>query len=133
MIKHQKVVTAPRATLAMGVVGAVIGGFVASARNYDKVKYGEMSKDEAVKDVIRESGTTGVSTAAGTAVMSALGTSGLISLAGMVFVAAGTKRVLDNVIDSSTACAAKAPIEVAANQPEEAEEKTTKKKTATKK
>ncbi|NCC26263.1 MAG: hypothetical protein EOM25_13880 [Deltaproteobacteria bacterium] len=55
---------APRATLAMGAAGAIVGGAVAAARSIDKVQKGETSREEAVKEVIRESGTTGLATAA---------------------------------------------------------------------
>ncbi|MDK2954597.1 MAG: hypothetical protein PWQ57_93 [Desulfovibrionales bacterium] len=89
---------APRASLAMGAAGAIVGGAVAAARDIDKVKKGDMTREEAVKDVLKESGTTGLATAAATAVVSSLGLTGVLSLAGLVAVAVGTKRLADKAL-----------------------------------
>ncbi len=92
-------VNAPRATVAMGAAGALVGGAVAAARNYDKVQKKEITREAAVKDVIRETGTTGLATATATALVGAMGFTGLLSLAGMVLVTAGAKHMADRVID----------------------------------
>lgn len=92
-------VNAPRATVAMGAAGALVGGAVAAARNYDKVQKKEITREAAVKNVLRESGTTGLATATATALVGAMGFTGLISLAGMVLVTAGTKHLTDRFID----------------------------------
>ncbi len=86
---------APRASLAMGAAGAIVGGAVAAARNIDRVKQGRLTREEAVKDVIKESGTTGISTAMATAVVSAVGLTGILSLVGFVSVAVGAKYLAD--------------------------------------
>ncbi len=96
-------VTAPRATLAMGAVGVVVGGAIAAAKNYDKVKKSEMTREDAVKDVLKESGTTGLATATATAVVGVLNLPGLISLAGIVVVTAGTKRLADRMLERKCA------------------------------
>ncbi len=96
-------VTAPRATVAMGAAGALVGGAVAAARNYDRVQKKDMTREAAVRDVIKESGTTGLATATATAVMGALGFTGLLSLAGIVFVAAGTKHLADKLLEGTSA------------------------------
>lgn len=95
-------VSAPRATVAMGAAGALVGGAVAAAKNYDKVQKKEITREEAVKDVIRETGTTGLATATATALVGAMGFTGLLSLAGMVLVTAGTKHLTDRIIDSKS-------------------------------
>ena len=105
MTKTATYMTAPRAMLAMGAVGAVIGGAVAAATNYGKVRQGAMTRDAAMKNVLRESGTTGLATATGTAVVGAMGVTGLLSLTGMVLVMAGVKHWADRVIDGKNATA----------------------------
>jgi hypothetical protein len=112
---------APRASLAMGAAGAIVGGAVAAARDIDKVKQGDMTRDEAVKDVLKESGTTGLATATATAVVSSLGLTGVLSLAGLVAVAVGTKRLADKAL---TKCETK-------SLPEGDEKTSAPKKTAT--
>ncbi|PID73964.1 MAG: hypothetical protein CSB33_00875 [Desulfobacterales bacterium] len=99
-------VSAPRAALAVGAAGAIIGGAVAAARNYGKMRNDEMTSEEAVKNVLRESGTTGIATATGAAVMGGLGLTGLLSLAGMVVVTAGAKHLTDRLIDGNYICGA---------------------------
>lgn len=89
---------APRASLAMGAVGAVIGGSMSLSRNMVRVKDGEITREEAVKDVLRESGSTGFSTAMGTAVVSAVGLTGILSLAGFVAAAAGARYLVDRAV-----------------------------------
>ena len=97
---------APRATVAMGAVGAVIGGTMAAARDYGKVRKEEMTREEAVRDVLKESGTTGLATATATAVVSVLGLTGLLSLTGIVVVAAGTKHLADKALERRSLAAA---------------------------
>lgn len=93
-------VNLPRASVAMGGAGAIVGGAVAAARNYDKVKNKEITREEAVKDVVRESSTTGLATATATAFVGVMGLTGLLSLAGIVVVTAGTKNLADKMLDS---------------------------------
>lgn len=100
-------VSAPRAVLAMGAVGVLVGGAVAAARGWSRVKKQEMTREEAVKAAVRESGTTGLATATATAVVGVLGSTGILPLAGMVLVAAGTKHLADKALDAR--CARVAP------------------------
>lgn len=104
-------VTSARATVAMGAVGAIVGGAVAAARNYDKVKTKELSREAAVKDVLKETGTTGLATATATALVSALGFTGLLSLAGIVVVTAGAKHLADKALAGKSPCKALPPAE----------------------
>ena len=117
---------APRATLAMGAVGAVVGGSVAAARNIGKVHHDEMTRQEAVVDTIKEAGTTGVSTAAGAAVVSAAGLTGALSLVGMIGVAVGVKYLADKALAPKHAYAAVEDEETKAAKPA-AKKKTAKK------
>lgn len=99
---------APRASLAMGAAGAVVGGSIAAARNIAKVQNKEMTKEEAVKDVLKEGGATGLSTAMATAVVSAVGLTGILSLAGLISVTVGAKYLVDQTMAGRAAgtCAA---------------------------
>lgn len=117
MSKHIATVAAPRAATAMGAVGALVGGVVAAANNYDKVSKHEMTREEAVKNTLREAGTTGLATAAATVVVGAVGGTGLLALAGMVFVAAGTKRAVDRLIDQRPSSAKAPALAVATAEP----------------
>lgn len=92
---------APRASLAMGAAGAIVGGSIAAARNISRVQKEEMTREEAVRDVLKESGTTGLSTAMATAVVSATGLTGILSLTGLLFVAVGTKYLADKAVAGS--------------------------------
>lgn len=111
MSKTHLYVTSARATVAMGAVGAIVGGAVAAARNYDLVQKKERSREAAVKDVLRETGTTGLATATATALVSALGFSGLLSLAGIVVVTAGAKHLADKALTGAGKCKALPPAE----------------------
>ena len=98
MSKSVPHLVAPRATLAMGAAGALIGGAVAAARNYQRVQHQELSREDAVKDTLKEAGTTGLATATATAVVGALGFTGLVSLVGIVLATAGTKHLADKML-----------------------------------
>lgn len=87
---------APRATLAMGGVGAVIGGTVAAAKNIRRVNNGEIKREEAVKNTIKEAAGTGLASAAATGLITATGATGLLSLAGIVAIATGSKYLWDS-------------------------------------
>ncbi len=98
MIRATHLGIAPRASLAMGAAGAIVGGAVAAARSISKVQQGEISREQAVSDVLKESGSTGISTALATAAVSAVGLTGVISLLGFVSVAVGTKYLADKAL-----------------------------------
>lgn len=102
--------------------GAVVGGVAAAAGNARKVKNGEMTASQAALCSLREAGTTGIASGAGVAAMAALRVGGVLGLAGIAAVAAGTKYVLDSVIDGALAKARKDPeaAALAASAPEAA-------------
>jgi hypothetical protein len=85
----------PHATLAMGGVGAIVGGTAAAAKNIRRVKEGEIKREEAVKDTIKEAAGAGLATATAAAVVGAVGATGLLSLLGVLAVATGTKYLWD--------------------------------------
>jgi hypothetical protein len=85
----------PQATLAMGGIGAIVGGTAAAAKNIRRVKNAEINREEAVKDTIKEAGGAGLATAAATAVVGAVGATGLLSLVGILALATGTKYLWD--------------------------------------
>ena len=88
----------PRATLSMGGVGAVIGGTAAAAKNIRRVKEAEISREEAVRNTLKEAAGAGLATAAATAVIGAVGARGLLSLVGILTVATGTKYLWDAAV-----------------------------------
>jgi hypothetical protein len=87
----------PQNTLAMGGVGAVIGGAAAAAKNIRRVKDDEINGAEAVKNTIKEAAGTGLATATATVVVGALGATGFFSLAGFLSITTGAKYVWDSV------------------------------------
>jgi hypothetical protein len=109
---------APRATLAVGAAGALVGGVAAAARNLGKVKKNEMTQEDAIKDSLKEAGTTGLSTAAATAVVGALGLTGVLSIAGLIGVAVGVKYVADKALDKKSASCADKSTKTAAEKSE---------------
>ena len=86
---------APCAALAMGGVGAIIGGTAAAAKNIRRIKNEEIKREEAVKDTFKEAAGAGFATAAATAVVGVIGATGLLSLVGILAIATGTKYVWD--------------------------------------
>ncbi|MCW7754076.1 hypothetical protein OOT00_08760 [Desulfobotulus sp. H1] len=94
---------APRASLAMGAAGALVGGSIATAKNIRKVKEESITKDEAVKDILKESATTGIATAIGTAAVSMVGLRGTLSLLGLLSVTIGVKYLADKTVSDKKA------------------------------
>ena len=86
----------PRAALAMGGVGAIIGGTTAAARNIKRVKEGEIQREEAVRESLKEAAGTGLAATAATALVGAVSPSGWVSLAFAVVAATGTKYLWDS-------------------------------------
>jgi hypothetical protein len=100
----------PQATLAMGGVGAIVGGTAAAAKNIHRVKNAEINREAAVKDTIKEAAGTGLATATATAVVGVVGATGLLSLLGILAVATGTKYLWDAAtVPAKTPPAATAP------------------------
>ncbi len=111
----------PHATLAMGTLGALVGGTMAAAKNIRSVKEGDMAREEAVRGVVREAAGTGLATAAATAVVGTLGITGFAAGVGIVALATGTKYLWDAGTNK-----------MAASEPEAAPATVEKKATATK-
>jgi len=88
----------PGASLAMGAVGAVIGGTAAGAKNIRRVNAQEITREEAVRDTFKEAAGTGLAVSAATAVVGAVGATGLLSLVGIAAVATGAKYLWDSAI-----------------------------------
>ncbi len=80
------------------LLGAAVGGAITAFKNAGKVNNGEMSKDEALKDSLREAGTFGASTGTAAAVVTPLPLGPVSSALGYVAVASGTKYMLNQVI-----------------------------------
>ncbi|PID57616.1 hypothetical protein CSB45_07260 [candidate division KSB3 bacterium] len=79
------------AALIAGGLGTIIGTATAAAKNIQRVGNDEITKQTAVKNVLKEAAGTGLSTAAAAAVVKAAGTRGVLSLVGIVAVAIGAK------------------------------------------
>ncbi len=121
----------PHATLAMGTLGALVGGTMAAAKNFRSVKEDNMSREEAVRGVVREAAGTGLATAAATAVVGTLGITGFAAGVGIVALATGTKYLWDTGMASKKAASEAEAAPVTVEEPAAA--KTTAKKTKTKK
>lgn len=94
-------------TLAMGAVGAIVGGTAAAARNISRVHNNEITRNEAVTDSIKEAGTTGVATATASAVVRSIGLTGTLSLVGLVALTIGAKYAADKVVSCASASCSK--------------------------
>ncbi len=125
--------TASRTTLAMGTVGAVVGCSAALARNYGKIKNNETTREEAVKDVLKETGTSGLATATATAVVGAVNMPVILSLASMVVVAATTKYLADSLVAGKCSAPEVEAAEAKAPAKKAPAKKATAKKTSAKK
>lgn len=79
------------------LLGAAVGGAITAFKNAGKVNNGEMSKDEALKDSLREAGTLGASTGTAAAVVRPLPLGPVSSALGYVAVASGTKYMLNQI------------------------------------
>lgn len=93
----------PHATLAMGGVGAIIGGTASAAKNIRRVNDKEIDRPQAVRNVMKDSAGMGLATAAATAVVGAVGATGLLSLVGILAVATGAKYAWDSAMSPKKA------------------------------
>lgn len=84
--------------LRNALLGAFLGGTITAFKNIGKVKNGEMTKEDAVKDSLIEAGTFGVSTGTASAVVAPLPLGPVTSALGFVAVASGTKYMLNKVV-----------------------------------
>lgn len=100
-------VSVPKATLAMGGLGVIIGGSAAAAKSIRRVQTEAVDREQAVKEMAMEAAGTGLATAAGTAVVGTLGIrNGLFSVLGMLTVATGVKYAWDRLAAARTETAA---------------------------
>lgn len=91
-----------RASLNLGVVGALVGGAAAAAKAIPEVNASRMSGGQAVREVLKEAAGSGLSTAAGAAAAGALGLGGALSLVAMFGVATGVKYLWNSAADNSS-------------------------------
>lgn len=85
----------PHAALAMGGVGAIIGGSASAARNLRKVREGELGKEEAIRDIVRDAAGSGLATGVATAAVGVIGGTGILSILGLLTIATGAKYIWD--------------------------------------
>ena len=93
-----KLTSISQSAVALGAMGAVVGGTIAAIDNIQKVAKGEQKSDEAFANVAKETLGTGLSTAAAAAAMASLGIGGLVGLAGFAAVATVSKKLLDSIL-----------------------------------
>jgi len=117
-----------RASLNLGVIGALVGGAAAAAKAIPEVKGSRMSGGQATREVLKEAAGSGLSTAAGAAMAGALGLGGALSLVAMFGVATGVKYLWNSAIDSSSRTLAATDQAEAAEAPKAAKPKKTAKK-----
>ena len=90
------------AVAAMGMVGAMLGGIVAAARDARALEDGEKNRKEAAGDIVKEAVGTGLAAAVGAAAGGAFFRSGPLALAAMAAVGIGTKYLYDGL--TGTTC-----------------------------
>ena len=84
----------------VGVIGAIVGGSAAAAKNYKNYKDGTVSGADAVKDVTKETTGAGVATAVSAVAAGIVGGGLAVSLITAVAVAFGTKYVWDRAMET---------------------------------
>ncbi len=89
------------AVTAMGLVGAMLGGVAAAARDLRATRDGTMTRNEAMGDVVKEAVGTGLATAVGTAAGGLVFRNGALALATMAVVGVGTKYLYDGVVNAA--------------------------------
>lgn len=80
------------------IAGAVTGATLTSVRTLKKIKKGEMTPKQAGKEIIKESGSLGIATSAGVTATALLGITGILSIASVALITAGTKYALDSAL-----------------------------------
>ena len=114
---HRPTVTAGAAFNA-GLLGALVGGVAEAAGSAAQVRAGTITRQQAVTNVAREAGTTGLATGGAVAVAGSLGLTGFASLAGIILVATGAKYALDSLLRPvKTSCCPAAVSPAAEEQP----------------
>lgn len=82
--------------LGAGFAGFLVGSTYAAAQNLQKVKNGEMEKNEAITDTLKEGGKTGIATGGAALLTGMLGFSSLLGAATFMVAGCGIKYWLDN-------------------------------------
>jgi len=85
----------PHSAFLLGGLGAVIGAGNAIAKSNRQVKNQEISKQQAIEQVLNESLGTGLAVAAAAAVVGASRARGMTSLVGILAISAGAKYLWD--------------------------------------
>lgn len=93
-------------TLGAVVFGALVGGTAAAAKGLRAVKNGESSREEALRNIARETGTTALAAGTAVAIMGRTGLGPVLTTAGMAVVATGTKYAMDSLLLSASVSAA---------------------------
>ena len=83
----------------VGVLGAVVGGSAAAAKNYKDHKSGVIDRKDALVDTGKEAAGAGVATAASAVAAGVVGTSLLLSLAAAFATATVAKYAWDRAMD----------------------------------
>lgn len=91
------------ASAALGglIAGVVTGATVAAATSLRQVKDGEITKQEATQQIMREAGTMGLATTAGVTATAALGLTGIMSIFGVALFTTGSKYGIDSLLDNT--------------------------------
>lgn len=85
---------------SLGILGAVVGGSIATAKNYKAVQDGSIDYTDAAVDVGKETLGAGVATTMGVVATGVLGGGFVVSLVTVMAVASGTKYAWDRVVDN---------------------------------
>lgn len=93
-------------TLGAVVFGALVGGTAAAAKGLRAVKNGETSREEALRNIARETGTTALAAGTAVAIMGRTGLGPVLTTAGMAVVATGTKYAMDSLLLPASVVAA---------------------------
>ncbi len=89
-----------RIALTVGTVGAIVGGTNAAAKNIKKVNNNEISRETAVKEVLKEAAGVGVAIGAATAVVKTVTPrSNILGIVGIIAVATGTKMLWNSATE----------------------------------
>lgn len=88
-----------RNSAGVGVLGAVVGGSAAAAKNYKDHKRGVIDKREALVDTGKEAAGAGVATAFSAVVAGVVGTGLVLSLGAAFVSAAAAKYAWDRTMD----------------------------------
>lgn len=88
-----------QSTSGIGVIGAIVGGSAAAAKNYKDNKDGLISTKEALYDTSKEAAGAGVATAVSALAVGVVGGGLLVSIGTAVAVAAGAKYAWDRSME----------------------------------